>query len=57
MTGQCEITECQKPAKYALYKTFSSGKKVWLHVCKGCEAEIGNENMKRVGGRYSQTFI
>lgn len=57
MKRQCEVNGCQQPAKYALFKTFPNGEKRWLHVCKDHEAEIGNENMKRAGGRYSLTFI
>ena len=54
MKGQCEIGGCHEPAKYALYKTYPDGKKVWLHVCKEHEGEIGNENFKRAGGYFTK---
>lgn len=47
MTGQCENTPCQKPARYGTYKTLPDGRKVWLNVCKRCEGEIGMENLRR----------
>ena len=46
MQGQCENTPCQRPARYALYKTLPSGK-IWIHVCGKCEGEIGMENLRR----------
>lgn len=57
MTGQCEITGCLQPAKYVLYKTFTNGKKLWLHVCKKHEGEIGLENLRRVGIRPRRVFL
>jgi len=56
MTGQCEIKGCQKPAKYALYKTFNDGKR-WLHVCKEHEGKIGNENTERAGGYLTERTL
>ncbi len=52
MKGQCEVEGCQDPAKYGLYKTQPDGKKVWLHVCRKHEGEIGSENHRRAGGYY-----
>jgi len=46
MTGQCENTPCQRPARYALYKALPNGK-IWIKVCIKCEGEIGMENLKR----------
>ena len=51
MLKECEIGGCQKLAEYNLYKTFPNGKKEWLYVCKEHEKEIGDENMRRAGGR------
>ena len=51
----CEVEYCQYFAKYALYKTYLDGIKKWLQVCRLCEKEIGDENMRRAGGRYEQT--
>lgn len=49
MKKQCEVYGCERPAKYALFKTFPGGRKRFLHVCKEHEREIGNENLKRAG--------
>jgi len=51
MRGKCQVTGCEQPAKYPLYKTYPNGLKVWLHVCDKHEVEIGTENSKRAGGR------
>jgi len=56
--GLCQVEGCNNKAKYWLYKTYfhtflnspSRGIKKWLHVCRGCERGIGNENMRRAGG-------
>lgn len=46
----CQVKGCSNIAKYALYYTDPrTGTKKWLHVCKECEGEIGNENEKRAG--------
>lgn len=47
----CQIDGCEQRAKYALYKTETDGTKRWLHVCRLHEAEIGQENLARAGGR------
>jgi len=52
MKKLCEVEGCPNLAKYALYKTFPDGTKKWLKVCGQHEEEIGNENMRRAGGRY-----
>ena len=43
----CEAGACDNPAKYALYKTFPGGFRIWLNVCRECEQVIGEENEKR----------
>ena len=51
--GRCQVEEgCNSAAKYGLYRTSANGKKVWLNVCRACERKIGDENMRRAGGRY-----
>ena len=50
----CEIEDCPFLAHYALFKTMPSGKKQWLQVCRQHEREIGDENMRQAGGRYSR---
>jgi len=60
--GPCQVEGCHTPAKYGLYKTYfhsflnspSKGIKKWLHVCRLDERLIGNENLKRAGGRYKR---
>jgi len=55
----CEVEGCNNPAKYGIsvtyFRTFlnwpSLGMKRWLHICRECEAEIGEENLCRAGGR------
>ena len=49
--GKCQIPGCQQKAEFNLFWTFD-GKKEWVNVCKKCEREIGDENLRRVGGRY-----
>ena len=49
---KCE--ECGKPAKYKIYKTFPDGHKEFISVCRKCERKIGDDNMKRAGGRYKR---
>jgi len=51
--GRCKVESCNSAAKYGLYRT-SNGKKVWLNVCGEHERIIGDENMRRAGGRYEQ---
>lgn len=51
--GQCQVEGCLNPAKYNLFRT-SNGKKVWLDVCEKHERIIGDENMRRAGGRYEK---
>ena len=50
--GQCQVEGCNRLARWALYRTNPDGRKVWLHVCDEHERIIGNENMRRAGGRY-----
>jgi len=52
--GNCEVDGCKRKAIYALYKTFPNDIKVWLHVCREHEKEIGIENMRRAGGYYTK---
>jgi len=47
MKEQCQISNCNNPVKYALYKTFPNGEKKWLHVCEKHDKEIGHENILR----------
>jgi len=49
---QCQINECSLVAEYGIYYTNANGEKVWLNVCGDHERIIGNENMRRAGGRY-----
>ena len=51
-TDMCENEACSKTAEYSLHKTYPDGTKKWIRVCRECEQEIGNENMRRAGGRY-----
>ena len=44
---QCQVEGCQSLTLHALYKTYPDGTKRWLHVCKGHEGRIGDENMQR----------
>jgi len=48
---RCQVNGCKQSAKYALYKTYDGGEKVWIQVCDQHEKEIGSENLKRAGGR------
>ncbi len=57
MKGQCEVETCRNPAKWALYRTYSNGKKKWLHVCESHEQEIGRENQRRAGGYFSAQHL
>ena len=50
---QCQVGGCVNPAEYGLFRTLN-GKKEWLHVCRLHEKNIGDENMRRTGGRYEQ---
>jgi len=50
MKERCEIEGCKNLAKYAMYKTYPDGEKIWIHVCESHEQEIGQENFKRAGG-------
>jgi len=52
--GRCQVEGCNSVAKYGLYHTSANGKKVWLNVCREHERIIGDENMRRAGGRYEQ---
>jgi len=53
--GRCQVEEgCNNAAKYGLYRTSANGEKVWLNVCGEHERIIGDENMRRAGGRYEQ---
>lgn len=44
--GMCQIKDCPKIARYALYKTDSEFKQ-WVYVCPKHEGEIGDENLRR----------
>lgn len=50
--GKCQIEGCNKLAQYGLYRTTLMGEKEWLYVCRYHEKIIGDENMRREGGRY-----
>jgi len=50
--GKCQVSGCQARAKNSLYQLQPSGEKVWVHVCEPHERRIGDENMRRAGGRY-----
>jgi len=61
--GRCQVEGCNRfllghhipsAAKYGLYRTSANGEKVWLNVCGEHERIIGDENMRRAGGRYEQ---
>ena len=43
----CQVSGCNRPARYALYRTMPDGRKVWLEVCREHEGEIGMENLAR----------
>ena len=49
----CQVKDCINLARYNLYKTNSNGEKIWLYVCVKHEKIIGDENMRRAGGRYN----
>ena len=51
LNENCQYDGCNQPARYALFRTYPDGKKVWLHVCKGHERLIGDENLRQDGGR------
>lgn len=56
MKEQCQIEGCQDPAKYALYEIKLDGNKVWIHVCILHEKHIGDENMRRAGGYFTEAL-
>lgn len=50
MKEKCQIEGCKEPAKYPIYNY----RKVWLHVCKEHEQEIGDNNMRLQGYRTGE---
>ena len=48
----CQIEGCNRMSKYNIYRNCADGKKVWLNCCERHEKIIGDENMRRAGGRY-----
>jgi hypothetical protein len=40
----CQYRNCNKPAKYAIYKLNPDGTKVWMHYCSDHEKETAREN-------------
>ena len=50
--GQCQYPGgCFEKARYPIYHTID-GKKEWIWVCGFHEKAIGDENLRRLGGRY-----
>lgn len=42
--GICQYRNCDKPAKYPIYKLNPAGTKVWMHYCDYHEKETAREN-------------
>lgn len=45
MPKLCEVEGCNREYTYVLYSVREDGSKEWFHVCRECEAEIGDRNM------------
>lgn len=47
----CQEEGCIEKARYKLFRYNKDGTKSWVSVCKKHELKIGNDNMRRAGGR------